>query len=359
MTATPPDADLIAVDRATGELRRGRLVQVDTPSGPVVAGAVETLDDAALAALRTLGRPFLLLPLARAVVLKVRTAGTDPVAIAVRADDDAATLMALADATTDLSNPLKGPLTAERSVPLPGSTAAIALAKRARLLPAMVAVAGADRSLFTLGEAAVMQAAPATAATLRQVAQARVPLAGAEETRIVAFRPADGSLEHLAIVVGDPFAGDAPPLVRLHSECFTGDLLGSLKCDCGDQLRGALARMADAGSGVLLYLAQEGRGIGLVNKLRAYRLQDLGFDTVDANTRLGFGADERLFEPAAEMLRRLGLTRVRLLTNNPDKVAGLEACGIAVTERIAHTFPANPHNADYLATKKKRSGHYL
>lgn len=359
MTPAQPDADLIAVDRATGELRRGRSVQVDTPSGAIVAAAVETLDDAGLAGLRALGQPFLLLPLARAVVLKVRTAGTDPVAIAISADSDAARLMALADATTDLSNPLKGPLTAERTVALPGNMAAIALAKRARLLPAMVAVAGTDTTLFAIAEAAVMQAAPATASTLRQVANARVPLAGAEDARIVAFRPADGSLEHLAIIVGDPFASDAAPLVRLHSECFTGDLLGSLKCDCGEQLRGALARMAEAGSGVLLYLAQEGRGIGLINKLRAYRLQDLGFDTVDANTRLGFGADERLFEPAAEMLRRLGLTRVRLLTNNPDKVAGLEACGIAVEERIAHTFPANPHNADYLATKKKRSGHYL
>ena len=359
MTPAQPDADLIAVDRATGEMRRGRPVQVDTPSGPIVAAAVETLDDTALAALRGHGQPYLLLPLARAMVLKVRTAGTDPVAIAVHPDSDATALMALADATTDLSHPLKGPLTAERTVPLPGSAAAIALAKRARLLPAMVAVAGADDALVAIDEAAIAGAASASATTLRQVATARVPLAGAEDTRIVAFRPADGSLEHLAIIVGDPFAGGSAPLVRLHSECFTGDLLASLKCDCGEQLRGALARMAAAGSGVLLYLAQEGRGIGLINKLRAYRLQDLGFDTVDANTRLGFGADERLFEPAAEMLRRLGLTRVRLLTNNPDKVAGLEACGITVEERIAHTFPANPHNADYLATKKKRSGHYL
>jgi GTP cyclohydrolase II len=148
-------------------------------------------------------------------------------------------------------------------------------------------------------------------------------------------------------------------LARLHSECFTGDLLGSLRCDCGQQLRGALALMAERGGGVLLYLAQEGRGIGLINKLRAYRLQDEGFDTIEANERLGFEADERLFEAAAEMLRELGYARVRLLTNNPDKVAALGRLGIEVVERVGHAFPASNHNEAYLATKRRRSGHYL
>ena len=148
-------------------------------------------------------------------------------------------------------------------------------------------------------------------------------------------------------------------LTRLHSECFTGDLLGSLKCDCGQQLRGAIAEIAAAGGGILLYLAQEGRGIGLVNKLRAYALQDQGFDTVEANERLGFEADERLFLPAAEMLRRLGFAKVRLMTNNPDKVAALAGFGIEVVERVAHAFPANDHNAFYLSTKARKSGHIL
>jgi GTP cyclohydrolase II len=147
--------------------------------------------------------------------------------------------------------------------------------------------------------------------------------------------------------------------VRLHSECFTGDLLGSLRCDCGDQLRGAIAEIARAGSGVLLYLAQEGRGIGLVNKLRAYQLQDDGFDTVDANEQLGFDADERVYLPAAEMLRQLGFERVRLLTNNPEKVAAMTRCGIGVVERVPHVFPANGHNERYLRTKATRSGHWL
>jgi GTP cyclohydrolase II len=168
----------------------------------------------------------------------------------------------------------------------------------------------------------------------------------------------DGGREHLAIVVGDPPRGQ-PVLTRLHSECLTGDVLGSLRCDCGEQLRGALQVIAEAGAGVLLYLAQEGRGIGLINKLRAYCLQDQGFDTVDANLRLGFEADERLFTVAATMLNRLGFVKVRLLTNNPAKVDSLENLGIVVTERVPHAFPANPHNAHYLEAKRKRSGHYL
>jgi GTP cyclohydrolase II len=146
-------------------------------------------------------------------------------------------------------------------------------------------------------------------------------------------------------------------LTRLHSECFTGDLLGSLKCDCGDQLRGAVQAIAKAGGGVLLYLAQEGRGIGLMNKLRAYRLQDEGFDTMEANQRLGFAADERLYDIAARMLRLLGYSKVRLLTNNPDKVRALQAAGIEVTERVPHSFPDNAHNRDYLRVKAEKGGH--
>ena len=193
---------------------------------------------------------------------------------------------------------------------------------------------------------------------LQQVAQAHVPLEGAENARILAWRPSDGGKEHLAIVVGeiDP---TEPVLIRLHSECFTGDLLGSLRCDCGLQLRGAITELAKQGSGVLLYLAQEGRGIGLVNKLRAYELQDDGFDTIDANEQLGFDADERIYAPAATMLTRMGIKRVRLMTNNPQKIAQLERYGIEVTERVAHSFPANGHNENYLRTKAERAGHLL
>jgi GTP cyclohydrolase II len=247
-----------------------------------------------------------------------------------------------------------------------GALAAVALAKLASLLPAaLVLRAGADeialaerRGDITLIDADAVYRRDAATAGLERVAEARVPLADAENARLIAFRPRDGGLEHLAILIGSPDQA-APVLVRLHSECFTGDLLASLRCDCGDQLRGGIAAIAQAGGGVLLYLAQEGRGIGLVNKLRAYRLQDFGFDTLDANEQLGFDADERVYLPAAEMLRQLGFGIVRLLTNNPDKVAALERYGIRVAERVPHVFPSNGHNARYLLTKATRSGHFL
>jgi GTP cyclohydrolase II len=187
------------------------------------------------------------------------------------------------------------------------------------------------------------------------VARATLPLDGLPPSQMVSFRdPASGE-DHVALVTG-AFGGE-PPLVRLHSECLTGDVFGSLKCDCGPQLQQALRLIGDSGGGVLLYLRQEGRGIGLANKLRAYQLQDRGLDTVDANRRLGFADDERDYRMAAAMLRALGIDRVRLLTNNPAKVAGLAHEGIAVTERVAHHMPTNPHNADYIATKRSRSGH--
>jgi GTP cyclohydrolase II len=193
---------------------------------------------------------------------------------------------------------------------------------------------------------------------LRVVAEARVPLAEVEDARLVAFRPSAGTPEHLAIIVGAPDPR-RPVLARLHSACLTGDLLGSLRCDCGDQLRGAIRFMSQAGGGVLLYLAQEGRGIGLVNKLRAYGLQDQGCDTIEANERLGFEADERLYSPAAEMLALLGYGSVRLMTNNPDKIRALQRHGIEVVERVPHAFAANDHNRAYLETKAVRSGHHL
>ena len=242
--------------------------------------------------------------------------------------------------------------------------ASIELAKLARLLPAALlqplALAGRaqswERDLLTLSTDDLVRYRLCVANSLEPVAQAQVPLADAEQTRIVAFRPRDGGLEHLAVIIGEPET-DAPVLIRLHSECLTGDLLGSLRCDCGDQLRGAIAAIAAQGAGILIYLAQEGRGIGLVNKLRAYQLQDQGADTLEANLQLGFEADERVYLPAAEILRRLGIGQVRLMTNNPEKVEALARCGIEVSERVAITFPSNGHNDFYLATKAERFGH--
>ncbi|MBA3510420.1 GTP cyclohydrolase II, partial [Sphingomonas sp.] len=220
----------------------------------------------------------------------------------------------------------------------------------AGLLPALWLLDGAT-------EAAAVVAADELAGIASEVtliARARLPLEDMPDTQIVAFRSPDGE-EHVALVIG-AFGGESP-LVRLHSECLTGDVFGSLKCDCGPQLHAALRLIGVAGGGVLLYLRQEGRGIGLANKLRAYALQDRGLDTVEANQRLGFADDERDYDHAAAMLRALGIERVRLLTNNAAKVAGLAAAGIEIVERVAHHMPANPHNADYLAAKRAKSGH--
>ena len=187
-------------------------------------------------------------------------------------------------------------------------------------------------------------------------AVADLPLAAAPETKIVMFRSENGEENHFAIVVASG-TDQNTPLVRIHSQCITGDILGSLKCDCGPQLQTAIARMHEAGGGVLLYLAQEGRDIGLMNKIRAYALQDDGYDTVDANHRLGFATDERVFIPAAVMLRELSITSIKLMTNNPDKVEQLSRFGITVTERVPLILPSNPHNERYLEVKKQRTGH--
>jgi GTP cyclohydrolase II len=190
------------------------------------------------------------------------------------------------------------------------------------------------------------------------VAAARVPLAAAQASRVHVFRPDLGGEDHYAIEIGTPDR-DKPVLTRLHSACFTGDVLGSLKCDCGAQLTCALHQMGAAGAGVLLYLNQEGRGIGLANKMRAYSLQDQGFDTVEANHRLGFEDDERDFRIAAEILKRMGISSVRLMTNNPRKIAMMEATGIHVAERVALMVGQTSENANYLATKAAKSGHML
>ena len=190
------------------------------------------------------------------------------------------------------------------------------------------------------------------------VAAANLPLTAAERARLHIFRPDDGGAEHYAIEIGDP-PRDAPVLARLHSACFTGDVLGSLKCDCGPQLHAALTAMGQAGQGVLLYLNQEGRGIGLANKMRAYALQNQGFDTVQANHRLGFEDDERDFRIGAALLRRMGFTQARLMTNNPRKVSMLESHGITVTERVPLVVGRNRFNQAYLDTKAEKSGHLL
>jgi GTP cyclohydrolase II len=302
---------------------------------------------------------------ARSATLKIHPYTAGVAAIRLEPDARVARIRAIADPATDLDTPMKGPFDTLRGMLPAGAGAAVHLAKLAGLLPAVVAVAseeGAnDLVMLTPSDLDGFEADAARA--LHIVERARLPLEGAERCELVSFRPADGGTEHHAILIGESgaptLAKPGPVLARLHSECFTGDLLGSLRCDCGDQLRGAIKALHDAGGGVLLYLAQEGRGIGLMNKLRAYRLQDQGFDTIEANERLGFEADERFYDIAARMFTLLGYTSVRLMTNNPEKIRALDAAGITITERVPHSFPDNVHNRDYLATKAKRSGHLL
>lgn len=368
---SPQQSSLANVARALSELRRGGAIAVSAGGDSAVAIAAELIEEPAfawlLSAVETSAAPGvrLLLSAERAARLGLGAAQgierfrllTLPSAVS-------------ADAVRQLADPTATPIGADvldlqgsDDVPAVLCQAIVELAKAARLLPAAVVVAMPRAKLdawvaepFRLAAGDVIAYRRSAAAGLKRVGAAHVPLSGAVETEIIAFRPSDGGKEHLAIVIGK-LDRTQPVLTRLHSECFTGDLLGSLRCDCGDQLRGAIDEIAKSGSGVLLYLAQEGRGIGLVNKLRAYQLQDAGADTLEANLQLGFGADERVYQPAAEMLRQLDIAEVRLLTNNPEKVKGLAQCGIAVRERVPHVFPANDHNQRYLSTKAVRFGH--
>ena len=351
-----------SVIRAVDALRRGRPVLIRDKRQRTLVYAAETITDSSLRALRTASRrpPLLVLTHARARTLKIRLYTPDVVALTIAPDFDAARLRTIADPTDDLDFPMKGPFEAVRTSLPATPKAGVKLAKLAGLLPAVAVQACSDRpkDAVELTVEDVFGYDDEIVRTLKIVARARVPLEGAEKTELVSFRPEDGGPEHYAIVINAPQTAK-PVLTRLHSECFTGDFLGSLKCDCGTQLRGAIAEISKAGGGILLYLAQEGRGIGLINKLRAYRLQDQGFDTIDANERLGFEADERLYGIAARMLGLLGYKSVRLLTNNPDKVAGLKAAGVRVAGRVRHAFADNEHNRAYLRTKAEKAGHLL
>jgi len=341
--------------RAIDALRRGWPIRI----GALALLPIETADAVRLTSFDPGEAAPVLLSAGRAATLKlanqIDAAVPDAPVLVDRAPwIDFAAATALADPQFDLATPLKGPFRAIPVLHPEDSAAALRFARIAGLLPAFFVIEGGA------GEVSITPAdidAHEAAVRLTIAARARLPVAQAEDAEIVAFRTPESPGEHIALLIGEP--NGQPPLVRLHSECLTGDALGSLKCDCGPQLDAAINVIAASGWGILLYLRQEGRGIGLVNKLRAYALQDQGFDTVDANTRLGFAIDARDFGVAARMLDLLGQRRVRLLTNNPAKVAGLEAHGIAVVERVAHFLPSNPHNARYLATKRDRTGHQL
>ena len=344
--------------RAIDALRRGWPIAIEAPGeDPIALLAVETADEGRLRAFAPTDYAVLISS-GRAETLKLanqrEAADPDrPVLIERAPWFDLPLVTAIADPQRDLGTPMIGPFRTRPNARPVATAAALRLARIAGLLPAF----------FTDGSGPEVTLAPADIdahqdpTRLTVATRARLPVAETADAEIVAFRSPDSTDEHVALLIGQP--DGRPPLVRLHSECLTGDVFGSLKCDCGPQLQAALAAIAASGWGILLYLRQEGRGIGLVNKLRAYRLQDQGFDTVDANTRLGFAVDARNFGVAARMLALLGQRTIRLMTNNPAKVAALEVAGIRVTERLPHRLPANPHNEHYLATKRDRTGHQL
>ena len=344
-----------AVRAAIAALRAGRPIRIDGPC-PTAVLAVETATQELLDLLDPEHEARLLISGERAAALNLaneRDAADprSPVVLGHANWLDAATALAIADPGRDLDRAPTGPRPPVAADCQVTAGAAIDLARSAGLLPALWLL---DAKAAQLDVSVDEIERPPSVEIL---ARAKLPLDDMPPTQIVAFRASDDGQEHVALVVGA--FGGTPPLVRLHSECLTGDVFGSLKCDCGPQLKEALHIIGANGGGVLLYLRQEGRGIGLANKIRAYSLQDRGLDTVDANQRLGFADDEREYGHAAAMLLALGIHTVRLLTNNPNKVAGLEAAGIRVAERVPHHMPANPHNADYLATKRKKSGHLL
>ena len=339
-------------------LRSGRAVRIEGDRGLTVA-AVETTTGELLDLRDPDHKARLMISGNRAAALKLaneRDAADPQAPVVIERSDwlDCAAASALADPGRDLDRGPVGPLHSVEPDCIETSRAALALARSAGLLPALWILEPVETDpMVSMEEILRERKQP----SVEIVARAKLPLENLPPSQIVAFRASDDGQEHVALVIGA--FGGRPPLVRLHSECLTGDVFGSLKCDCGPQLHEALRIIGEAGGGVLLYLRQEGRGIGLANKVRAYSLQDRGLDTVDSNRRLGFADDERDYGHAAAMLRALGITSVRLLTNNPEKVEGLKQAGIEVTERVAHQMPANPHNADYLATKRKKSGHIL
>jgi GTP cyclohydrolase II len=353
------------VSRARADLRMGVPVVMAAGTSGLVILAAETAGADRVATLRAIGEePVVAITAWRAGTLKARAYDGDLARIVMPRDVDETWLADIADPARDLMAPMKGPLQTLREGDAALHRLAILLAKSAQLLPCVLAVALEAPRAFAIEHGLTCLAADDTADDLARhhdllpVAAARLPMEAAEAGRLHIYRPDNGGIEHFAIEVGRPDR-TKPVLARLHSACFTGDVLGSLKCDCGPQLRTALSEIGKAGSGGVLYLNQEGRGIGIANKMRAYSLQDQGFDTVEANHRLGFEDDERDFRIGADILRRMGFGAVRLMTNNPRKVEMMEAEGIAVAERVPLVTGTNRHNAHYLEVKKSKSGHIL
>jgi GTP cyclohydrolase II len=347
----------IAVQRGIAEFQAGRPVVVADASERVVALPVDGLTETIWSAFKALCSPVLpglVITKRRARVLGLDVAS--PVFIALSADD-----------TRDVIWSLAAGSQCERRKPaaMAGAAAAgaIDLAKLAQRFPALLAVPAEVVASQTLAQMIAVDADDLARVndrildTLEFVSEARIPLPDGADARFCVFRDAVGS-SPVAIILGEPDFSK-PVNVRVHSACLTGDVFGSRRCDCGAQLKLAMAQLSESGGGIVLYLEQEGRGLGLPNKMRAYMLQDDGLDTMDANMMLGFDDDERNYGVAARMLKMIGVSRVQLLTNNPGKLEALSDGGVEVCARIALHTEINPENRRYLATKAARAGHLL
>jgi GTP cyclohydrolase II len=353
-------------ERGLFELRQGRALYVTDPGSSALVAAVEGLTEERLEQLREIGSDL------RVVVTHHRGHAMG------LANGGPARHLSIAlgtDATPESINRIATAMRATGQLaarPATGTEAAgLALARTGQLIPAVVSVCPdtmrlarllewlSDDTVLDVSGAEIEAVVSKAGIEVTHVVAANVPLEDAETAQFVFFREGNGFVQHVAILIGERAQWPDPVPVRVHSACLTGDIFGSLRCDCGEQLHGCLRYFAEQGGGVLVYLAQEGRGIGLGNKLRAYALQQEGLDTVDADGALGFGADERRYDAAVAILEHLGVDRVQLLTNNPDKLRAVEEAGIEVVSRKPLHGRLNPHNARYVHAKVHRSGHWL
>lgn len=369
------DPALVAIQRAINELRCGRAIYcsethpLHSNQRALLVASAETASPSLIARLeKSAGEVGLALAITkqRADTLGLRPAGTlldgEYEAVLLRFHRAVSSALVNWLAGVDADTPSEVAWTRDFTVETCDALTAttLKLAKHARLLPAVLLIPSPPRlmnDVLAISVAEIQRLVQPVAFELDRVSEARVPLAGHEDCRLVLFRDGRDAAEHVAVLIGSPTTSAVA--VRLHSACLTGDLLGSLRCDCGDQLRSAVDQLAAVGGGVLLYLAQEGRGIGLANKLRAYELQDAGLDTIEADRHLGFSADERSYGAAASMLRQLGLTRIQLLTNNLEKIEALRKAGIDVVGGQRLIGAVNRHNARYVHAKRERAGHLM
>ena len=352
--------------RLVSDLRLGLPVILYDGKQIVLAAAIETLHSEKLDKINQIAerKKFeIAITNRRAKVLNARIYNEAVTRLSIKEKIDIKLLQAIADPSKDLDYPLKGPFQSERDGNFDIASLSLSLCKKARLLPASILVNITNSIRRDLVSAQIsecdinnLKIKSEETAFLPKLSSAQLPIGGQQNISLTVFRELTDLTEHYAIVFGKP-KNSQPVLTRVHSACFTGDLLGSEKCDCGEQLSVSMSKMKEEGNGILLYLNQEGRGIGLANKMRAYHLQSIGFDTVDANHRLGFEDDERDLEIAAKILRSLDVHDVKLMTNNPKKIELLTSHGITVNERVPLIVSINPNNENYLKTKAKKSGH--